>query len=347
MWAQVWFILFLCSLVGLVVVTILYLTHPSCATSRQTMDWEVRESNLLSIRDLARTQAKKIIKYTENPNVCTSIRIAKKNDQWNAICYQWDQPSNGHFEKLEQFTQNLTDFLNENVLPYLPGSLDLKGYYGVQPGDFSDNDDHLLAYGNQGYNKAVLIPDQYAMSGALDQRISQVKKLNQVVTMDKDRILFVGSINNGPHRGSWNQWYQETQGSEQIADIRCLEGITTDAPGYMDLPSQMEYMFQLSIDGHNCCWDRIPQIMSSNSVCFKSDSVCNMWYYPALQPFMHYLPVQPDSIEYMRDYALSHPAYMRSIVQNAQKAVDKYMTKEAAIEFHKHFWTYVGGGERG
>lgn len=53
----------------------------------------------------------------------------------------------------------------------------------------------------------------------------------------------------------------------------------------------LKYKYLLSIDGNAATGTRVPWIMYSNSILIKQESSKIEWFYPVLEPYVHYIPV--------------------------------------------------------
>ena len=61
-----------------------------------------------------------------------------------------------------------------------------------------------------------------------------------------------------------------------------------------DEVEHIKYKYLISVDGNTCAWKRVPWIMLSNSVLLKQESSNIEWFYPALKPYIHYVPIKND-----------------------------------------------------
>ncbi|MES2215330.1 MAG: glycosyl transferase family 90 [Pseudomonadota bacterium] len=97
----------------------------------------------------------------------------------------------------------------------------------------------------------------------------------------------------------------------------------------------IKYKYLISIDGNTCAWKRVPWIMLSNSVLLKQETQKIEWFYPALKPYVHYVPVNErltdifPKLAWMQD----HDSEIQKISQNAQKFVRNNLMPED-IEAH-------------
>ncbi len=92
----------------------------------------------------------------------------------------------------------------------------------------------------------------------------------------------------------------------------------------------LKYKYLMSIDGNNCTWGRPVWIMLANSVLVKQETSKIQWFYPAMKPYVHYVPVNErltdifSQIEWMK----THDQELQQISQNAQKFVKNNLMPE-------------------
>ena len=107
----------------------------------------------------------------------------------------------------------------------------------------------------------------------------------------------------------------------------------------------LKYKYLISLDGNTCAWRRVPWIMLSNSVLIKQETNMIEWFYAAMKPYVHYVPVNSritdifSQLEWMK----AHDDELQQISQNAQNFVQNNLMPEhiaahSAIilnEYHK------------
>jgi hypothetical protein len=92
----------------------------------------------------------------------------------------------------------------------------------------------------------------------------------------------------------------------------------------------LKYKYLISIDGETCAWLRVPWIMLSGSVLVKQESSKIEWFYPALKPYIHYVPVKENlsdiftQIEWMKN----NDEKMQEIAYNAHEFIKKEVMPE-------------------
>lgn len=119
-------------------------------------------------------------------------------------------------------------------------------------------------------------------------------------------------------------------------------GDRLQSQGYMgaslSAADQLHYKYQILIDGNSCAYSRAYWQLFSNSLILKVESDNIQWYYDALSPYKHYVPVKSDLSNLIEqiEWARSHDREARQIIQNAnafaennlQKAqIDDYLTE--------------------
>jgi hypothetical protein len=92
----------------------------------------------------------------------------------------------------------------------------------------------------------------------------------------------------------------------------------------------LKYKYLLSIDGNSCTGTRVPWIMLSNSVLVKQDSNKIQWFYSAIKPYVHYIPIKSDltNIFSQLDWIKNHDYEVQSISKNAHNFVKHNLMPE-------------------
>jgi hypothetical protein len=92
----------------------------------------------------------------------------------------------------------------------------------------------------------------------------------------------------------------------------------------------LRYKYLMSIDGHSSAWRRVPWIMLSNSVLVKQEAPTTQWFYSAMKPHEHYVPVNErltDIFEQI-DWMKVNDEKVHKISKNAQKLVRENLMPE-------------------
>ena len=89
--------------------------------------------------------------------------------------------------------------------------------------------------------------------------------------------------------------------------------------GGMSPGEQMNYKYILILDGWSCTYPAYISRLASNSVVFKQNSHNIQWFYDALIPYVHYVPINYDASNFieMVDWARRNDEKCMEIAENA------------------------------
>jgi hypothetical protein len=191
--------------------------------------------------------------------------------------------------------------------------------------------------------KQILIPDYDALSGNYqvlgDHDITRYlvpwdKKINQLIwrggTSQRPLTGRIGIMNTtNTHLFSRVILCELSQKYPQLIDAK----FTLYAQGAQDVPyvkqfrgkylsfeEQLNYKYHVWIDGNSCAYSNSGWKLFTSSLVFKPHSNSIQWYYPDLQPFVHYVPVKADLSDLLEKLAWvqQHDEIARGIAQNAR-----------------------------
>lgn len=105
----------------------------------------------------------------------------------------------------------------------------------------------------------------------------------------------------------------------------------------MPIGPQLQYAFLVVVDGMMPPFTGFLWPLFSNSVVFKQTSNESQWYYDALQPYEHYIPVAHDFSDLVEKYqwALQNQKRCKQIAKNAHDFVSKNLMPE---DFYLYFF---------
>lgn len=88
---------------------------------------------------------------------------------------------------------------------------------------------------------------------------------------------------------------------------------------YMPINDHLKYQYNITIDGNTSSWSRLLWQLYFNTLCFKQSSDHIQWYYRALKPFYHYIPVSNDLSDLLEklDWAKNNEEKAQDIIKNA------------------------------
>lgn len=122
------------------------------------------------------------------------------------------------------------------------------------------------------------------------------------------------------------------QGAEINPDMTAMLEIKGQTVSSFD---SLLYKYLIDVDGNTCGYSRCYWTLLSNSVVFKQQSDNMQWYYGALKPYVHYIPVASnfnDLLEKM-SWARSHDDEARQIAQNATQFVLENLKEEHIYQY--------------
>ena len=118
---------------------------------------------------------------------------------------------------------------------------------------------------------------------------------------------------------------------------------TFDIKDQMDLSEQMRYKYLMSMDGNGPSAGRTEKYFTGNSVVFKTDSEAIEFYYSALKPFQHFVPVKPDlsDLDQQLLWAIEHDAEAKMITDYLQIFARSLHFDAVACYFEAVFTEYA------
>ena len=104
---------------------------------------------------------------------------------------------------------------------------------------------------------------------------------------------------------------------------------------FMPIREQLLYKYQLLIDGNTTAYSRAFWQLFSNSVVFKQKSNSIQWYYRALQPWVHYVPLLEDlsDLPEMIHWAMNHDDQVKQISEQAQNFAKNHLTHFRVLQY--------------
>jgi hypothetical protein len=254
--------------------------------------------------------------------------------------------------------QFMTKYLNAYVLPNISKHIDPSGFYSIELHDsysYLTNSkcyDNCLTFSRSiKDNQGILMPDMYHLCnyGGILSLKDPFPWLNK-----KDKIGFFGTT-TGDREPLKNErikaclWGLDNR---DISDIYITniaqmkkESIYAAIPNasmimhpHVPEVDQYRYKFLLNIRGNTCCWNRLPMILNSKSVCFNMPCDDISFYYPLLIPKTHYVPVTYDNLSTMTHYYKNNPQEAQSIASNANHFVDQYLRGNQALVYMVHLF---------
>ena len=187
----------------------------------------------------------------------------------------------------------------------------------------------------------VLIPDLYAMQNYKGS-IEKARRCTTPTLQRMNKLLFIGS-STGTTSIETNRRIQLCLHARKPGNGEWIEayisGVSNFSPqaalqfqhlmhNEMTHEEQCAFRHLIVCDGNTACWDRLPWILASKSVCWKEDSDHQCWYYPFLKPWVHYVPFNLQNIRETWDRVKDDTNLQLRIVEAANKFVDDFLMPE-------------------
>ncbi len=144
------------------------------------------------------------------------------------------------------------------------------------------------------------------------------------------RIALALALRDHPHAdvGITGPWMQRETNEEAQAFLERERVFRPHAP----MAEHARFRFQIDIDGVANAWATLERFLCGSCV-LKLGTPFEMWFYPLMRPWEHYVPVAADASDLPErlDWCLSHPAEAESIAA-AGRALALSLTYEVAAE---------------
>lgn len=124
------------------------------------------------------------------------------------------------------------------------------------------------------------------------------------------------------------RWYQQTLGS---------------LPSYSSHQQLFKYKYLLDIDGNASTFERCRLLLLSNSVLVKINSYFEQWYYKALTPWRHYVPIKQDlsNLESQLNFLQNNDLRAEKIADSGRRLAEVIFSSEKVDEYvDRLLWAY-------
>jgi len=113
-------------------------------------------------------------------------------------------------------------------------------------------------------------------------------------------------------------------------DVIDAQFVLDEEPDQFVSPAaHLQYRYLLSIDGVRCSWARLIWLLDSNSLVFKHESDQVQWFYKAIKPYQHYVPIQSeDDLFEKKKWADAHPTEVQKMITEANAFVEQNLSLE-------------------
>lgn len=234
------------------------------------------------------------------------------------------------------FVLSLKDFLEECHIPQTPCFVFAK---------------------KEGTPNRILIPDFKALGGYKKLR-ALIEKANKAFpwSQKKEEVFWRGSTTGGFFTAAtWNIFPRSklvllSLDYPKIINARFHHVAQCDPemPQFMKESSMVSksvkkedhllYKYLVDVDGNSCTYERCFWILLSNSLLIKQESKNIQWYYGALKPWKHYLPIQEDLSDLIEKiaWAKEHDARAKSMADTGSAFVRENLSPEDILLYVYH-----------
>ncbi len=261
---------------------------------------------------------------------------------------------NLYVPRLKQVTCALQTLCSLTKLPDVDFVLSLEDYLsaGALPGCpcfvFAKQED---------ITDQVLIPDFEALAG-YGKLPAQIAKASQQFSWDHklSQAFWRGSATGGYFtRATWDtlarsklvllslkhpqiidaKFHKVTQCDPDIPVLFQTKGMVARSTR---LTNHLKYKYLVDVDGNSCSYERCFWILLSNSLLMKQESHNIQWYYHALKPGKHYLPVKADLSDLPEKiaWAQEHDAEARAMAENGAQFAKENLSPEDILLYVYH-----------
>ena len=118
---------------------------------------------------------------------------------------------------------------------------------------------------------------------------------------------------------------------DALAILNIVGGTTNPISPY----NHLAYKYLMDIDGNSNGWERCFWALLSNSVLFKQKSPYSQWFYKALKPWVHYVPIERDlsNIKEQIAWAIEHDAEAHQIANNGAGLGQEIFERKAVFAY--------------
>ena len=102
--------------------------------------------------------------------------------------------------------------------------------------------------------------------------------------------------------------------------------------GPVSLIDHRRWKYLASLDGNGWA-SRLPYLLALGSVVFKQDSRFFAWWYPLIEPNVHFVPLEGNvsNVLGMINWARTHDFVVKNIASNGKKFIHEFLTDSGDV----------------
>lgn len=194
----------------------------------------------------------------------------------------------------------------------------------------------------------ILIPDQLSLAHDWYGTAHEILSLNETIPWEEmeDKAFWRGGVSD--RRGFNSPRFLLCCLSKQHPDT--IDAASTYTPelmekvqkeglpilsGWIGKKEHLACKYQPTLDGNMCTYPGYQWRLLSNAVPFKQESEQIQWFYDALEPYVHYIPVKNDMSDLLEKmaWAKENEPLAKQIAQNGQRFAKEYLLYEDCYRY--------------
>ncbi len=167
-----------------------------------------------------------------------------------------------------------------------------------------------------------------------NQEIPWSEKENELLWRGKaaspDRKRTIELSENFPNYINSKDIYNPIDKPQILKSIYEIVALNLSVSNFMNKKEQIKFKMLLNLDGCTCTYPGFLWRLLSNSVTLKQDTDNIQWFYPALKPWVHYVPVEKDMGDLLEKvkWVLENEAAAKRIADESTKFVKENLMME-------------------
>lgn len=200
----------------------------------------------------------------------------------------------------------------------------------------------------------ILIPDCDALLPMKYEKLSKMVRLGDRLypwSCKTAQVFWRGATTGGPYTMDTYAHYPRFKLVKLTSEFpslinACFTGLPQTDPSVrpllapftappVTLSEHLKYKYQILVDGNSCAYSRAYWQLLANCLMFKQDSNHIQWYYRALLPWIHYVPVAHDLHDLVDKiaWARAHDTESQQIAANGTRFAEQNL-KRSNVYLH-------------
>ena len=207
---------------------------------------------------------------------------------------------------------------------------------------------------NKNNKRVILFPDFDALSGYLKE-LEEVQKGNSLFSWNqkRDQAVWRGAMTGGVFNPNNFLNFPRTKIVSLSLEFpnlidarfthltqcenckRIKRRFSRYFSDFLPIFNHIAFKYQILVDGNSCAYARAYWQLFSNCVILKQDSDSIQWYYRALEPYVHYIPVKADMsnlVDQIR-WAKENDQQAETISQQAQAFAKDNISNTRVLQY--------------